>query len=111
MRDVLKGSRDFFVEQKYRFDLGTHFLAYVNFSLLIIAASDKIQAFLPFRIREMLIVFVPLAFVGAWVFGYILDRVVKFPQAQALTAEKRSPPWTRAHEKLDRIVELLEKED
>jgi hypothetical protein len=107
---ILKSSRDFFVEQKYRFDLGTQFLAYVNFALLIITASDKIQVFLPFRIREMLVFFIPLAFVGAWTFGYILDRVVKFPQTQALTAEKRSPTWARTQEKLDRIIELLEGE-
>ncbi|NOZ77164.1 MAG: hypothetical protein GXO65_05755 [Euryarchaeota archaeon] len=106
--DVLKSSRDFFVEQKYRFDLGTQFLAYVNFALLIITASDKLQLVLPFRIREMLVIFVPFA--GAWAFGYFLDRVVKFPQTQALTAERRSPTWARTQEKLDRIIELLEKE-
>ena len=41
-KEMLKSFRRSFLEQKYRFDLGRQFLVYVNFALLIIAASDKI---------------------------------------------------------------------
>ncbi len=110
MKSALTHTRNFFVEQKYRFDLGTQFLVYVNFSLLIITASDKIKSIIPFRIHELLIILVPLAFIGTWIFGYFLDRVVKYPQTQSRTAEKRSPIWKDTHTKLDRIIELMEEE-
>jgi hypothetical protein len=109
MKAVLKSGRDFFTEQKYRFDLGRQFLTYVNFALLIIAASDKLQAVFPLRIREMILLFVPLAFLGSWVFGYFLDTVVRFPQSQMMVAESRSPHWNMTQEKLDKIIAHLEK--
>jgi len=37
--------RELFFAQKYRFDLGQSFLVAVNFTLLIITASDKLQVF------------------------------------------------------------------
>lgn len=109
MKDALKTGRDYFTEQKYRFDLGRQFLTYVNFALLIIAASDKLQAVFPLRIREMILVFLPLAFLGSWVFGYFLDVVVKFPQSQMMVSQSRSPYWNMTQQKLDRIIVLLEK--
>lgn len=109
MKETLKSTRDFFTEQKYRFDLGRQFLTYVNFALLIIAASDKIQTVFPLRIREMVLLFLPLAFLGSWVFGYFLDTVVRFPQSQMLVSESRSPHWRMTQEKLDRIIAHLEK--
>jgi hypothetical protein len=90
MKETLRGTRDYFTEQKYRLDLGRQFLTYVNFILLIVAASDKLQTVLPLRIREMLLLAVPLAFIGSWAFGYFLDQVVKFPQSQILVSESRS---------------------
>lgn len=110
MKDVLKTGRDYLTEQKYRFDLGRQFLTYVNFALLIIAASDKLKAVVPLRITEMVMVFVPLAFLGSWAFGYFLDVVVRFPQSQMMVAESRSPHWQMTQKKLDRIIALLEKD-
>ena len=108
MKDALKGTRDFFTEQQYRFDLGRQFLTYANFILLIIAASDKLQAVLHLRIREMILIAVPLAFVGSWIFGYFLDAFVRFPQSQMMVSEKRSPHWQMTQRKLDRIIARLE---
>jgi hypothetical protein len=110
MRQTLRGTRDFFTEQKYRFDIGRQFLTYVNFVLLIIAASDKLQAILPLRISEMIILAVPLAFLGSWIFGYFLDTIVRFPQSQMMVSESRSPYWNMAQNKLDKIISLLEEE-
>jgi hypothetical protein len=108
MKDTLRGTRDYFTEQKYRFDLGRQFLTYVNFVLLIVAASDKIQAVFPFRIRELILLAVPLAFIGSWAFGYFLDSVVRFPQSQMMVSESRSPHWNMTQKKLDQIIAFLE---
>jgi hypothetical protein len=108
MKETLRGTRDYFTEQKYRFDLGRQFLTYVNFVLLIVAASDKIQAVFPLRIRELILVAVPLAFIGSWIFGYFLDAVVRFPQSQMMVSESRSPHWNMTQKKLDRIITVLE---
>jgi hypothetical protein len=107
MKETLRGTRDFFTEQKYRFDLGRQFLTYVNFILLIIAASDKLQPILHLRIREMVLIAVPLAFFGSWAFGYFLDRIVRFPQSQMMVSESRSPHWNMTQKKLDSIISLL----
>jgi len=59
--------REFFFAQKYRFDLGQSFLVIVNFTLLIITASDKLQLFFGIpRLRSLLVVIVPSA---SWVSG------------------------------------------
>ncbi len=110
MKETLRGTRDFLTEQKYRFDVGRQFLTYVNFILLVIAASDKFQAVYPLRIREMIIIALPLAFLGSWLFGYFLDAVVRFPQSQMMVSELRSPHWQMTQGKLDEIISLLEKE-
>ncbi|MFQ5887906.1 MAG: hypothetical protein ACE5HY_04335 [Candidatus Hydrothermarchaeales archaeon] len=107
MRDNLVKIREFFIEQKYRFDYGRQYLGYVNFALLVIIASDKLKAVFPFRIRDMLVVFIPLAFLGTWLGGYFLDRFIKLPQRAIYMSEKRSPSWAMTQQKLDRIISLL----
>ncbi|MFQ6137166.1 MAG: hypothetical protein ACE5PM_08310 [Candidatus Hydrothermarchaeales archaeon] len=111
MRENLIRLREFLIEQQYRFDFGKQFFAYVNFALLLIVASDKLKAIFPFRIRDMLVIFIPLAFVGTWIFGYFLDKVLKLPARRIYMSEKRSPTWTLTQEKLDRIIALLEGTD
>lgn len=111
MKDKLRVTRDYFSEQKYRFDLGRQFLTYANFVLLIVAASDKIQTVIPLRITQLVLIAVPLAFIGSWLFGYFLDEIVRFPQSQMLVSEKRSPHWNMTQSKLDRIIKLLEEQD
>jgi len=109
----LAGIRNFFLEQKYRFDLGTQFLSYVNLALLIIAASDKLKLIVPWRISEFLLVLIPVAFIMAWCLGYFLDTFVKYPQASMRLVESRSPNTALIHEKLDRMekeISLLRKE-
>lgn len=97
--------RDFVVEQKVRFDWGSQFIAYMNFMLLIIVASDKIRSLFPFHIGTdtLLVVGIPLAFFLTWLFGYFLDVVVKFPQQQMRTVERRSPAMQEIIGRLGRI--------
>lgn len=96
--------REVFFAQKYRFDLGQSFLVVVNFTLLIITASDKLQLFFGIpRLRSLLIVIVPLGFIGVWLFGYFMDKVVRAAQMAERQSIKRSEVWTRHNEQMDRI--------
>ncbi len=101
--------RNFFIEQKFRFDQGIQFLAILNFVLLIIATSDKLKNVFPFRINQLLLLLVPLMFICVWLFGFILDKFIKFPQASELSRVKRSPTYQETQEKLDKIINLLQK--
>src|SRR3972149_8023376 len=96
--------REFFFAQKYRFDLGQSFLVILNFTLLIITASDKLQVFFGIpRLRSLLILIVPLGFVGVWLFGYFMDKVVRAAPMAERQSMKRSEVWTQHHAQMDRI--------
>ena len=100
--------REVFFAQKYRFDLGQSFLVVINFTLLIITASDKLQIFLGIpRLRSLLIVIVPLGFVGIWMFGYFMDKVVRSAQMTERQSLKRSELWSTHNEQMDRIESQL----
>ncbi len=110
--------REVFFAQKYRFDLGQSFLVIVNFTLLIITASDKLQIFFGIpRLRSLLIVIVPLGFLGVWFFGYFMDKIVRAAQMAERQSIKRSEVWTTHIEQMDRLEaelkavrELLERQ-
>ena len=96
--------REIFFAQKYRFDLGQSFLIIVNFTLLIITASDKLQIFFGIpRLRSLLIFIVPLGFIGVWLFGYFMDKVVRAAQMNERQSIKRSEVWTKHNEQMDRL--------
>jgi uncharacterized ion transporter superfamily protein YfcC len=99
--------RETFFAQKYRFDLGQSFLVVVNFTLLIITASDKLQVFFGIALRSLLTVIVPLAFIGVWLLGYFMDKVVRAPQMAERQSQKRSEVWTKHTEQMDRIEDEL----
>ncbi|MEX0735953.1 MAG: hypothetical protein WEB62_03810 [Bacteroidota bacterium] len=104
LRQRLATWREVFFAQKYRFDLGQSFLVVINFTLLIITASDKLQVFLGIpRLRSLLIVLIPLGFVGVWLFGYFMDRVVRAAQMAERQSMKRSEVWAKHHEQMDRL--------
>jgi hypothetical protein len=102
--------RDIFFSQKYRFDLGQSFLVILNFTLLIITASDKLMIFFGIpRLRELLVVIIPLGFVGVWLFGLFMDKVVRAPQMAERQSTKRSEVWRKHDEQMDRIeAEIIE---
>jgi hypothetical protein len=96
--------REVFFAQKYRFDLGQSFLVILNFTLLIITASDKLQIFFGIpRLRSLLILIVPLGFIGVWCFGYFMDKVVRAAQMAERQSIKRSEVWTNHIEQMDRL--------
>lgn len=100
--------RDAFFAQKYRFDLGQSFLVVINFALLIVTASDKLQRFFGIpRLSSLLTLIVPLAFVGVWLLGYFMDKVVRAPQMAERQTLKRSEIWTKHLEQMNRIEDEL----
>jgi hypothetical protein len=96
--------REFFFAQKYRFDLGQSFLTVLNFMLLIITASDKLMIFFGVeRLRSLFVVIVPLGFIGVWLFGLFMDRVVRAAQMAERQTIRRSEVWSKHNEQMDRI--------
>lgn len=109
LRPRLARWREFFFAQKYRFELGQSFLVVVNFTLLIITASDKLQIFFGIpRLRSLLLVIVPLGFFGVWCFGYFMDRVVRAAQMAERQAMRRSEVWARHQTQMDRMEQQLQ---
>ena len=108
IRRHLSRWREFFFAQKYRFDLGQSFLVIVNFTLLIITASDKLQIFFGIpRLRSLIILIVPLGFLAVWIFGYFMDKVVRAAQMAERQSIKRSEVWTKHNEQMERMETAL----
>lgn len=103
-RVTLARWREVFFTQKYRFDLGQSFLTILNFMLLIVTASDKLMIFFGIeRLRSLLVVIIPLGFLGVWLFGTFMDRVVRAPQMAERQNIRRSEVWSHHNEQMDRM--------
>jgi hypothetical protein len=100
--------REIFFSQKYRFDLGQSFLVIVNFTLLIITASDKLMMFFGIpRLRELLVVIIPMGFLGVWLFGFFMDKIVRAGQMAERQSVKRSEVWQHHNDQMDRMEQQL----
>ncbi len=107
---MIREIRDFVAEQWWRFLIGIQLLTLVNFVLLVITASDKLKSFLGIQYTaELVLLFTPLALAGIWFFGLVLERYIKFPQAQERAAISRSPAWNRNFKMLGDIEKRLER--
>lgn len=105
---LAKRARDFAAEQWWRFLIGIQVLTLVNFALLVVTASDKLKSIIPFYYTsELVLVLVPVALAGAWLAGLVLEKYIKFPQAQERAAKERSPTWNENFKRLDEISERL----
>jgi hypothetical protein len=100
--------REIFFSQKYRFDLGQSFLVVLNFTLLIITASDKLMIFFGIpRLRELLVVIIPMGFLGVWLFGFFMDKIVRAGQMAERQSVRRSEVWHRHNDQMDRMEQQL----
>jgi hypothetical protein len=100
--------REIFFSQKYRFDLGQSFLVILNFTLLIITASDKLMIFFGIpRLRELLVVIIPMGFLGVWLFGFFMDKIVRAGQMAERQSVKRSEVWHHHNDQMDRVEQQL----
>lgn len=87
-REKLMKFRSAFFREKYRFDQGNAFLVFLNFSLLVISLVKQSNGN-----SQMISWYVLLGFLGTWILGYFLDRVVKVQEASEKVVLKRSPIW------------------
>jgi len=100
--------REIFFSQKYRFDLGQSFLVIVNFTLLIITSSDKLMIFFGItRLRELMVVIIPIGFLGVWLFGFFMDKIVKAGQMAERQSVRRSEVWYYHNDQMNRIEQQL----
>lgn len=107
-RQTLARWRERFFAQKYRFDLGQSFLTVVNFTLLVITASDKLMIFFGIpRLRSLMVVLIPMGFVGVWFFGVFMDKVVRAGQMAERQSMLRSEVWTKHNEQMDRMERTM----
>lgn len=83
--------------QKFRFDLGQSFMSLINFSFVVLVASDKLATIIDVPAKVMLALLVPGAVTVVWFFGYILDQL-EFARAYQDELNKRNVMLTRMHE-------------
>lgn len=108
IRPILKKIRNLFFKQKYRFDLGMQFMVFLNFTLLVMTASDKIKLFIPLPTKYLVLILVPTAFIIMWSFGYILDKFVKSQHHQENESISRSPAWRKLFTRLDELEKKID---
>lgn len=94
--------KQFWFRQKYRFDLGQSLLALVNLALVVVAAGDKLTTAVGWDTRTLLGVLVPVALVGVWLVGYVMDRM-EFAQCYNREANERNENWERLFAELEAL--------
>lgn len=88
---------EFAARQKLRFDIGSSFMAVINLSFVIVAASDKLATVVELPVKVMVAVCVPCAVAAVWLLGYALDKA-KFAQAYQHEQNKRNEMLSAIHE-------------
>ena len=97
------------VEQYFRILISLSFITFLNFILLIIAASDKLKVFLPFDTSSIIILIVSVTTLITWLIGYVLDTKVKYVQQITKTQIDRHPPMLEILERVKNIEKKLKK--
>jgi len=98
--------KNFLAEQKLRFDLAITFLTFLNFALLILAASTKLQNMLPLPTWMYLAIGLPLGFLLAYLFGYTLDKIGYLKEYYGHAA-KRNPKMVEILQTMKEIKEEI----
>jgi len=102
------GLKKFMIEQKFRFDLGQSMMVIVNFTLLVITASDNIRKMVPVESTyTLLAILIPCAFLGMWTIGFTLDKWSYYHQMRSQQG-KRDPYLTEILEKIRSIEGKLD---
>lgn len=104
----MKGAKRWLFTQEYRFRLGQSLLTFVNFSLLVVSASPKLEWLTGLgRTRYVVMLLVPSAFVCVWIAGWIMDRWLKAPQEQNRIANSRNVEISEIKAAVERIERRL----
>lgn len=103
----LAGFRYSFFREKYRFDQGNAFLAFINFTMLVMTLVKQSHGD-----PNMIYWYVLMGFAGTWFLGFFLDKIVRVQDASERVAYKRSPIWQKNfdhHSQINRKIEKINK--
>ena len=96
--------RNWFLVQRWRFNKGQSYIAFVNFALLVVTASSKIGL----NSKAEVFGFVSLVIFAVWFIGYFLDVVVKEQANMERVEASKGMMWNEVLGKLDAILKNLE---
>ena len=82
---------------------GSIVFPWINFSLLVLATSDKLKMAIPVNTMFLYIIFLPLAFFTVWFIGWFLDSVMKINRSIIEQNTERTPLYKEIIERLERI--------
>ena len=101
--------RRWLLKHKFIVDTGFQVLPLVNFTLLIVAVSDKLLKITGIsRVWILLVITVPAAFFGIWFIGYVMDRL-GYNQGLQEEQLKRSPTWQQSVVYFEKILAEIKK--
>lgn len=101
---------NFLFAQKFRFDLGRDFMGVINFGLLLVAASDKLKSWFGIdKTSTFVVLAVAGGFFCVWLWGFFMDRVMRYNENYSNAQHKRNPHALENYERLKRIEALLKK--
>ena len=99
------------LKQKFVMDMGFQVWPLINFTLLVVAASDKLTKVTGIEhVSVLLAVLLPSAFAGVWLVGFVMDRY-KYTQGMQDEQAKRSPTWGKSVEYFEEILAELRKRE
>lgn len=104
--------RDWFVLFKFRADLANGMLLFLNLTLLSLAASPKLETYIPLPTHLLVIVVICVAFGWLIIGGYALDRGLQYWDTYQKEASGRNPHLMNILtivEKIDKRIEKIEK--
>ena len=107
-KDMLIKIRDWYVEIKFRIDISISFLTILNFTLLVITASDKLRNIIPLGTWALVLVLVPSAFIFIIFLGWFLDKVVNYQATYYKAQTDRVPQMTELLERVQNIEKILQ---
>lgn len=86
----------FLITQKFRFDIAISFIVFINFILLSITAAGQVQLLLnrlaiDFDVYSIIIYIIVISFGMTWLFGYLLDRRIRYWQNLQTVQNSRNP--------------------
>lgn len=100
------------VREFWTFRVSLTLLTLMNFILLIITASSRIEQITGVGIPAWLwAVIIPGGLLGAWFCGWLMLHVLKVPQEEDRIAGSHSPLWRGLHADLQEIKKLLKEKE
>ena len=59
------------------------------------------------RLRELLVVIIPMGILDVWLFGFFMDKIVRAGQMAERQSVKRSEVWQHHNDQMDRMEQQI----